>query len=305
MTGSHRSGTTWTGALLGLSGEALPIHEPFNPTYPRSWLREPPTRWFQYLDVSENVGWTRQVNDIVELRPPVAAMLGRSGRPRHVARVLEESVQARLARRRSARALLKDPIAFFSAPWIARHTDAHVVVLVRHPAAFASSLKRLGWTFDFANLSEQPALTRGPLAGFSDEIEDAAGHPLDVIDAAALLWRMINTVALAYREEHTDWHILRYEDLAADPLCRFQDLYARLGLTWSESVARAVDEHTREGNTGAVADGDKGGIVRNSNAAIWTWLDRLTAEEIERVRSETASVAVRFYSDDDWTAPGT
>ncbi len=303
VTGSHRSGTTWTGALLGLSGEALPIHEPFNPTYPRSWLRQPPTRWFQYLEASENASWSRQIADIVGLRPPVATMLRRSADPRHLTRVLEEAAQARLARRRSARALLKDPIAFFSAPWIALHTDAHVVVLVRHPAAFASSLKRLGWTFDFSNLSDQPALAKGPLADFRTEIDEAAAHGLDIIDTATLLWRMFNTIAIRYGQEHTDWQILKYEDLAADPISEFQSLYAKLGLTWSESVAQSVARYTRDGKGGAVADGDKGGIVRDSNAAIWTWTDRLTSDEIGRVRSQTASVAVHFYSDDDWTAP--
>jgi hypothetical protein len=303
VTGSHRSGTTWTGALLGLSGEALPIHEPFNPTYPRSWLRQPPTRWFQHLDASANANWSSQISDIVGLRPPLASMLRRSAHPRHVTRVLEEAAQARLARRRSARALLKDPIAFFSAPWLAQHADAQVVVLVRHPAAFASSLKRLGWAFDFSNLSEQPALMDGPLAGFRTEIDEALAHGLDIIDTATLLWRMINTVALRYGEEHSDWEILRYEDLAADPIGGFQDLYARLGLAWSESVAHSVALHTGEGKGRAVADGDKGGIVRDSNAAMWTWTDRLTSDEIGRVRSQTASVAMHFYSDDDWNAP--
>lgn len=233
--------------MLGLSGEALPIHEPFNPSYPRSWLRRPPTRWFQYLDESSNASWLGQISDIVGLHPPVATMLRRSTHPRHVMRVLEEAAQAGLARRRSARALLKDPIAFFSAPWLARHADAQVVVLVRHPAAFTSSLKRLGWTFDFSNLSEQPSLMGGPLADFRTEIDQAVAHGLDIIDTATLLWRMINTVTLRYQQEYADWEILRYEDLASDPIEGFEKLYARLGLTWSDSVAHSVSLHTSEG----------------------------------------------------------
>lgn len=43
-----------------------------------------------------------------------------------------------------SRPLVKDPFALFSAEWFADNFDAEVIVIVRHPAAVVSSIKRLG-----------------------------------------------------------------------------------------------------------------------------------------------------------------
>lgn len=302
VTGSHRSGTTWTGALLGFSGEALPIHEPFNPAYPRSWFADPPQRWFESVDATDDRR-TAQMGRIVELRPPILKMAARSPRPTHLARVAQEAWRAADARRRGRRALLKDPIAFFSVEWFAETFDADVVILVRHPAAFASSLKRLSWQFDFTNLTAQPALMSTLEPGLADEVRRAAAQGLDIIDTSTLLWRVVNSLAARHRDRHPEWTVVRYEDLAATPIEGFASLYEHVGLTWSTRTADAVRSHTSGDNEAVVADGDKGGIVRDSNAAMWTWQDRLTDEEIERVRSATGDVWVEFYDEADWTPP--
>ena len=44
---------------------------------------------------------------------------------------------------RGGRLVIKDPISALSSDWLARNFALEVVVLVRHPAAFAASLKRL------------------------------------------------------------------------------------------------------------------------------------------------------------------
>ncbi len=129
------------------------------------------------------------------------------------------------------RALLKDPIAFFSAPWLANTFDADVLLLVRHPAAFASSLKRLGWGFDFRNLTSQQELMDGPLAAHADELRAAEAADLDIIDVAIVLWRVFNSVALTYRADHPTWLVRRYEDLAGNPVEAFRALYSDLGLS--------------------------------------------------------------------------
>jgi Sulfotransferase family len=302
VTGSHRSGTTWTGALLGFSGEALPIHEPFNPAYPRSWFADPPARWFEAV-APDDAERAAQMQRIVDLRPPVMKMAARSARPRHLARVAQEAARALEARLRGRRALLKDPIAFFSVEWLADTFDADVIILVRHPAAFASSLKRLSWQFDFTNLTSQPAVMASIDDALADEVRSAARHGLEIIDTSTLLWRVVNSIAARHRERHPDWTVVRYEDLAADPLEGFESLYSRVGLTWSQRAADAVRGHTSGDNATEVADGDKGGIVRDSTAAMWTWRDRLTDAEIERVKSATGDVWREFYDEADWTPP--
>ena len=62
---------------------------------------------------------------------------------------------------------------------------------------------------------------------------------------------------------------------------------------------------TSSDNTSYVADGDKGGVVRDSRKAMWTWTERLTNEEVSRVREGTEEFAQHFYSAEDWNPPPT
>lgn len=300
VTGSHRSGTTWTGRMLALSGEAFEVHEPFNPYIYKTWFRHRPDVWFQHVDDRNAAEWESEVARVVALRPAVAAIALRGRSPRALARAGEIALSARRARRAGQRALLKDPIAFFAAAWLAERFGMRNVVLVRHPAAFASSLKRLDWQFDFGNLSSQERLLAGDLAEYADEIRAAARGGLDVIDQAVLLWRIFTARSLAYRDAHPDWLVLRYEDLAADPVTGFAKLYADLDLSWSPQVKQRVEALTGEGNVTEVAAGDRGGVERNSGEAMWTWLRRLTPQEIARIREGTADLGPAFYGDTDW-----
>lgn len=303
VTGSHRSGTTWVGEMLSRSGEVVSVHEPFNPDLPASWLEQPPDRWYHYVGPDGDARLADDLRRVCALRPAVGAMLRRSRSPRTAARIAAELARATEGRLRGRRALLKDPIAFFAAEWIDAELDADVLVLVRHPAAFAGSLQRLGWSFDFTNLTSQPELLDGPAAPFADELRAAVDEPGDIIDQAVLLWRLIATVTADYGVRHLDWQVRRYEDLAADPTGQVPELARSLGLSWSEAATAAVRELTSSELGASVADGDKGGVARDSRAAMWTWRDRLDAADIERIRRGTADVSGRFYGDEDWDEP--
>ena len=90
------------------------------------------------------------------------------------------------ALQRGQRALLKDPFAVFSVPWFAKRLNCRVVITVRHPAAFTSSLQRLGWSFDFKNFLGQPLLMRDHLETYREHM--LAVKTEDVIGQGALLW---------------------------------------------------------------------------------------------------------------------
>ena len=67
--------------------------------------------------------------------------------------------------------------------------NCRIVVTVRHPAAFASGLKRLGWSFDFSDLLRQPLLMRDHLDPFRDAM--TSDELQRVVGQAGLLWKMI------------------------------------------------------------------------------------------------------------------
>lgn len=294
VTGSNRSGTTWVGRMLCLSRELAYVHEPFNPGI---WPRWMPERLpFRNLYIcSENEGsFLGPVRDVIERRFPWRQQIGDIRSMGGAARLLRDGLRHRVDRFGARATLVKDPIAVFSAEWLADRFDLDVVVMVRGPVAFASSVKRLAWAFDFGQWARQERLMADHLGEFGDAIERAAEEPPDLLDQAILSWNATYAYVERMRRAHSDWHVVDYEDLAASPSSGFRGLYAGLGLRFDDRAAAGVARHSDEGNVKEVPAGDKGGIRRDSRAALDTWRGRLTPDEVARVEEGTREVAERL-----------
>jgi hypothetical protein len=206
-------------------------------------------------------------------------------------------------RLRRKRPLLKDPKAIMAGEWLAQRFDAQVVVMIRHPAAFASSVKRLGWEFDFRNWRNQPLLIRDLVGAYEGPIREFAEQKPDIIDQAILSWNVIHHVIDGYRQRHPDWIFIRHEDLCEEPIEGFRDLYKRLDLSWDGVVEDSIVRHSTDRSKKEVPTYLAATVVRDSRAARWTWTRRLPENERERIREGTAEVAKAFYGDEDWTPP--
>jgi hypothetical protein len=175
-----------------------------------------------------------------------------------------------------------------------------VVVIVRHPAAFASSIKLDGWTHPFSHFLNQPALIEDHLAPFREEIEAFARDEHDILDQAALLWRLVHHTIADYRTRHPDWTVVRHEDLSRNPLESFGAIFEALDLPYTEEVQEAILQSTNQSNP---VDRDERGrrfLTRDSRANIDNWRRRLTPAEIARIRTRVADVSPLFYGDDEW-----
>ena len=220
--------------------------------------------------------------------------------PRDAARLIRDWGNFLYQRSRGSRPLMKDPIAFFSAEWLADRFGADVIILVRHPAAFASSLKRLGWRHDFSDMLEQPLLMRDYLGPFEEEMQAYVRHEHDIIDQAALLWKIIYHVAARNRESHPDWVFVLHEELSRNPLDGFRDLFSAVGLTFTPAIEAVVSTSTSRDNPAEVPEGTIHSWKRDSKANIWNWKERLTDAEVDRIHTIVNDVAVKFYSETDW-----
>lgn len=196
------------------------------------------------------------------------------------------------------RPLLKDPFAVFSAPWFAERLGCQVVITVRHPAAFASSLKRLDWPFEFSNFLQQPLLMQHLLESSRAEIE--AISPGDLIGQASLLWKIIYHVAADYSCQHPEFITVRHEDLSLDPLDGFRALYSALDLTYSSKAREAVLKSSSPANPQELPQGSVHAYQLNSQANITNWKSRLEPEEIERIARITGETATHFYPEFEW-----
>ena len=285
--------------MLCASRAAGYVHEPFNPARSPGWFPEPLPYWFMYLTKENAAPYESAVADLLSFRYPFRA-LARARSARTVARQVPEIARSLRYRAGRRRTLVKDPMALFSAEWLARRFGMEVVVMIRHPAAFVGSIKKLNWGFDYErNWLAQDLLMRDLLPGWEETFEGYVGE-VDLVGEGIVMWNAMYAVVRGYKERHPDWHFVRYDDLADDPLEGFRDLHGRLDLPWDERARAAVEDATSSSNVKEVPAWRRRAIKRDSKAAKRTWEQRLTPEEVARVRREVAGVAASFYPEEDW-----
>jgi sulfotransferase family protein len=297
VTGSHRSGSTFVGKMLSLSPSLGYIREPFSVVHRRGVLDVPFPRWFPYICPENEDPYLRPVEEMLEFRFKGAAALRTARTPRDIALAVHDAREFARFRRRGARPLLKDPIAVFSAGWLADTFGAQPVVLIRHPAAFASSLMKYGWTHPFDDFLQQPLLMRDLLSPFSDQIAAFARTQEPIIDQAILLWMLIHHAVLRYRDTRPTWRSFRHEDLARDPLGQFGEMFAYLQVAFGDREREGILAATDPSNPSEAA---AGAIKRDSRSAAVSWKTRLSQQEIDHIREGTREIAGEFYSDDEW-----
>lgn len=292
VTGSHRSGSSWVGKMISLSPSVAYINEPFNIEHTPRVCRANFRYWFTHICESNQSTYFRDIRDCLDFKYPMSAALRSSKSAKDLAKLVRDFAIFAASRVSRKRPLLKDPIALFSAEWLASTFDMDVIVLIRHPAAFAGSLKSSQWTHPFNHFLEQPLLMERHLSGYRREIEEYSKNEKPILDQAILLWNLIHHMILEYSKRHPNWTFVRHEDLSENPLDEFRSIYSKLALEFPNDIEHRIQSF-------CTADHSKG-IKRDSKSNRWSWKMRLTAEEISAIRNRTQEVADAFYSAADW-----
>lgn len=261
VTGTHRSGTTFVGSMLALAPGTRPLFEVLSPA------RGPFERWFQYVG-PENEG---------RYREPVRRLL----RPGFLRR----------------RLVVKEPTAPFAAEWLADRFGVSPVFMIRHPAAFVASNRRLGWAYHLQDLLDQPLLFRRFLPGLEEEVRGAAGSAEQLVHLS-VLWKCVYRYVDELRRRRPAFVFLRHEDVSLRPVEELSAVFLRLGLALTPEARAGIVEHTtRQGPYGPPEVAD---IRRDSRAHLRDWERLLEPGEPARIRELTEPVAGAFYSDSDW-----
>jgi Sulfotransferase family len=290
VTGMPRTATSWVGKMLEASGALVYVNEPMNPQHPPGRspgvLRADVEHAFQYISEENERVWLPAFRDTVRLRFHPLAEVRRNHGPYDLLRALKYTAGFGLGRLRGRRALLDDPYAVFAAPWLQRRVGCQVVVTVRDP-----------------------------VARFAPDLEAAVAADGDGgVGPASLLWRVIYGTVADYRRELPGVEVVRHEDLSADPVPAFRSLYGRLDLPFGPDAERAILAATSAGSgwraSTSPRKGSIGGAMRwsvsgggvsktaarrlDSRANLQVWRERLTPEEVARIRELTADVAAGF-----------
>lgn len=258
VTGATRSGTTWTGSIFRSAPELRGVNEPFNlHTNPEV---NPFHYWFEYVHEGCSSRYLENVASYIKNKVGVG------------------------------RVCVKDPIAIMSIEWLSKLINADVIFCIRHPAAFAGSLKVKNWKHPFKHFKAQRELMDLLPNVLCDQICAYSRANHDIVDQAILLWNVIYSRVLDFRELNREgWHFVRHEDLSMAPNKLFRILFEKLDISFCDSIVHQLkltttgQQHTR--------------LRRDSIANIQTWKSRLTPEEITRVSLGTKSLYRRFYPD--------
>lgn len=257
------------------------IHEPFNPGIAPGFLGAPLPAYYLHIHHGNEAEYASRIEDLIAFRYPLFQNISNVGSFAQLKMVLGDQRRMMLYNVRGSRPLIKDPIAFFSAEWMAARFGIDVLVMIRHPAAFCASLIARDWHFDFSNFTRQPALIARYLSSYADRIADYAANPRDIVGQGILLWNCIHTTIGEYQKSHPRWQFIRHENLSRYPQQGFSDLYEKFGLLMTDG-ARDVIRTASVGHKPT------------------DWRRVLSPQQIVQIRTGTSAVAGMFYADDDW-----
>jgi hypothetical protein len=298
VTGAHRSGTTWVGRMLAASPGMAYISEPLNVLHRPGVLRATVKHWYTYVCAENEAEFLPGFQELIEfdyhLWDEIRSL--RSGRD--LLRMLRDFGIFYRGSLRGQRPLFKDPFAVFSLPWFSERLGCQIVVTVRHPAAFASSLKRLKWSFNFDDLLQQTLLMRDYLEPYRSQM--AAVEAGDIVGQAGLLWALIYGAVRIVHDRNPAIHIVLHERLSANSVEEFHKLYDDLGLSFTPGTRDNIVRSSSDRNPAELAKRNVHSVQLDSRANLDNWKHRLSAEEIARIRRLTEDVARFYYPEESW-----
>jgi len=176
-----------------------------------------------------------------------------------------------------SRIIVKDPTAVLMSEWLQCKTNAQVLVVVRHPCGFASSIESLDWKLNIDHLRVQEQLMSDFLSPFEDLLTHVRGDPWLTIGA---YWAAIHTVIFQQAQKRQDWILCNYEDLCLNPVNQFTRLAAQLSLEVPATRWRPLKDSTAEGRRTPSPSSTR----RDSVGMPEIWKQRLSEHKIDAIQ---------------------
>jgi hypothetical protein len=298
VAGIHRSGTSWVGRMLAAGGGLTYANEPLSVSHRQGVLGMDVEHWYAYIIEENESQYLPAFQNLAGLRYQFFKELRTVRSRKDVLRMGRDFFSFTSGRLRGHRVLFKDPFASFSMPWFADRLNCQVVVIIRNPAGFAGSLKRMNWPFQIEDLLAQPLLMRDHLEPYRAEIESV--KPDDIVGRACLLWNALYGAIYKTLQQRTDLIAVRHEDLSRDPVNAFRDLYKKLGYVYTSKVEDAILNSSSSENPTELTRQTRHSVNVDSRANLENWKKRLSAEDVTRIHKMTDDISHLFYADDEW-----
>ncbi len=300
VTGAHRSATTWVGKILSTAPQTAYLQEPLNINNPFNLGCVP--YWYYYINDASDLRQKEVIEHLIALSFDYWGALRHLKSFEDVGRYYKYGRLNWLAQKprgNNVRTIIKDPLALFSSQWISSTFNADVLLLIRHPAAFVNSILRVGWGHPFSHFLQQRSLMSDELSEFQDEIEEFSREEKPLVDQAILLWKITHTQINKFQTQHCkDWVFIRHEDLSADPLKIFPEIFQALKLEYNQRTYKMLLDTTSSSNPRDTkwTHAHK----RDSQANAYAWKEKLSSEEVKYIRSKVEPVSAWFYGAHEW-----
>ena len=193
--------------------------------------------------------------------------------------------------------LIKDPFVAFSPLWFEKEYNSKIIIMIRHPAAFVSSLKVKNWKIGYEGLLKKNVFQSDKiLIKYRDKISEFSNSKPDIIDQGILFWNIVHEKIFNYQSEHTEWLFIKHEDLSIDPFNGFKNIFKYLDLPFTKKIIKEIEMTTGTDNSSTlnIKSADIFNINRNSKENINVWKKRLNDEEIDRIKKGTKKISDKF-----------
>lgn len=282
VTGNGRSGTSWIGEMLGFAPNVLYYREP---CHPRRNGMDPAS--------SEQI-WSKIVpedgQDIFFERTLSRAFQGHFWRGCGFS-LTDYSNRAVI----SPRVIVKEVASFASTEWVYKTWFPEVLVIMRHPGAYAESVRKLHQ--GPSELTRLELLTTNPIlmGKYKDMISAALSHVNSGVDASIVAWAIRTRVYLDAKAHHQDWRLVHYENIARAPVEEMKKIYCALSLSWNEDVKTRILATTTKDTKGSYSTSRKVG------SRIDAWRTELPEETRSLARHMLEILDIPYYrSASDW-----
>jgi hypothetical protein len=289
IVGVPRSGTTWTGRVLGRTDGAQYVNEPdgFRDPYAfRIMLARGENPILAATDSAPDYErlWRGALGGGVVSRHPgdrIARLLYErtpldarrdaraTGRVPARLRLSAALARPRVAAHEGSRVVVKSVQSVLAIEWIAARFAPRVLVVERNPLNVLASWSELGYV---RNDRERDAIARYARRRW--------GSAPPQTDASQLAHQsfVYGVLAAALREAtagHPEWIVARHEDLCTEPTAQFRALAGRCGLVWGPEAEQYLADTDQ--------DGTPYRTLRRTAEQPDRWRERLDAEQVATI----------------------
>ncbi|MFC3200248.1 hypothetical protein ACFOEW_00235 [Alteromonas oceani] len=296
VTGTHYSMSTLVGQIIGKSPSFNVVHEPLNyqPTLGYNSIHT--ENWYQYFDNSKYSELREKLIGFSNGHRFFSQSLTRLWKVRslhdflRVGKYFFTNLKIFIYRKP---AVYKDPFLVFSSKELQENDNLKVVLCIRHPCAFAESIKRRGGGFDFNNIKNQEYLLKLLSQSDRELIEEFTEDKKTLVEQAALLWRIVYGFSFRYYAENANTFVLKQEDLAANSKI-IDEVFDFVGCNRTTKVNDFLESHLNSNSNEDMTKGRSGYIKRDVKKTADKWKSRLSKEEISIIQKIVKSVATQY-----------